>query len=652
VPPLEPAGARLAAWTGLSGSDRRIEVGTPGRLDFAAALGDPAGAARARSRASCRSHDHAWVRDRDFDSPGAEIEVMSQSASVAYLSMEIGLDPGMPTYAGGLGVLAGDTLRSCADLGIDVVGVTLLHRRGHFHQSLDASGRQSEAAVEWKVETFAEPIDARVHVEIEGRKVEIAAWRYRVRGQGGAEVPVLLLDTDLPSNDPVDRRLTDVLYGGDKRYRLCQETVLGMGGVRMLRAIGHGEIRRFHLNEGHASLAILALLEERALADTKASAAALLKGLRSRCIFTTHTPIPAGHDVFTGELVRSVLGERAVRTLAQIGLDDGLNMTQLALRGSAFVNGVALRHAEVSRAMFPDHPIRSITNGVHADTWAAPSFRALFDQHIPEWRADPLTLRNAIAIPLSEIEWARERAKRALLDLVRSATGETLEPDALTLGFARRATGYKRATLVFHDVERLIAVASSAGPVQIVFGGRAHPADFEGKAMIEQVFRSARALRGKIRIAYVPNYDMASAKLICSGCDVWLNTPVPPLEASGTSGMKAALNGVPSLSVLDGWWIEGHVEGVTGWAIGGDPAAATPAPGPELDRVHAASLYDQLERAVIPCFYRDRAHYLEMARSAIALNASFFNSHRMVLQYLHAAYLTPDAPAPTFTLKR
>jgi glycogen phosphorylase len=461
-----------------------------------------------------------------------------------------------------------------------------------------------------------------------------------VRGNGGAEVPVYLLDTDLPANDPQDRRLTDVLYGGDARYRLCQEIVLGMGGLRLLRALGYREISRVHLNEGHAALAILALLEELVpRGESKPALAPLLEQVRPRCIFTTHTPVPAGHDAFPVELVRSVLGERTARSLAQLGAREELNMTDLALRGSGFVNGVAMRHAEVSRAMFPSHPIRSITNGVHPETWAAPPFRALFDQHIPEWRRDPLALRNAVGIPLSELEWAHGRAKRALIDKVQSVSGDELDPQVLTIGFARRATAYKRATLVFRDIDRLLAVADSAGPLQLVFAGRAHPRDFEGKAMIEEVFRSARALRGKIRVVYLPNYDMALARLVCTGCDVWLNTPVPPLEASGTSGMKAALNGVPNLSVLDGWWIEGCVEGVTGWAIGTDaPARTPPTPGEALDREHAASLYDKLERAVLPCFYRDRSRYLEMARASIALNGSFFNSHRMALQYLHAAY--------------
>lgn len=572
---------------------------------------------------------------------------MSQNALVAYLSMEIGLDPGMPTYAGGLGILAGDTVRSCADLGIDMVAVTLLHRRGHFHQSLSELGKQAEAAVEWRVESFAERVEVRTHVEIEGRKVEIAAWRYRVRGNGGAEVPVFLLDTDLPANDPEDRRLTDVLYGGDARYRLCQEVVLGVGGLRLLRALGYGQIARFHLNEGHAALAILALLEERIpRGEARPALAPLLEQVRQHCIFTTHTPMPAGHDAFPVELVRSVLGERTTRLLGQLGAREQLNMTDLALHGSAFVNAVAMRHAEVSRAMFPSYPLRPITNGVHAETWTAPPFQALFDQHIPEWRRDPLALRHAVGIPLSELEWAHGRAKRALLDQVKSVTGEDFDPEVLTLGFARRATAYKRATLVFRDIDRLVAVADSAGPIQLVFAGRAHPADFEGKAMIEEVFRSARALRGKIRVVYLPNYDMSVAKLVCTGCDVWLNTPIPPLEASGTSGMKAALNGVPNLSVIDGWWVEGCVEGVTGWAIGSDvPARSRPAPGEALDREHALSLYDKLERAVLPTFYRDRSRFLEMARASISLNGSFFNSHRMALQYLHAAYTaTPPTP--------
>jgi starch phosphorylase len=559
--------------------------------------------------------------------------------------MEIALSPQMPTYSGGLGVLAGDTIRSCADLGVKGVAVTLLHRKGYFRQRLDEHGRQSEESETWPLERFLEPLSARVTVDIEGRPVEIRAWRYAVTGVDGAQVMTHFLDTDLPENAPEDRRLTDSLYGGDERHRLRQEVVLGIGGVKMLRALGFQHLDRYHLNEGHPALAILALLEERH-GDPPRSHPELdsrIEEIRRSCVFTTHTPVPAGHDKFPMNMARAVLGERRARWLATVAEGNVLNMTNLALEGSHFVNGVAMRHGEVSKGMFPEYPIRSITNGIHPVTWAAPSFSALFDRHIEDWRRDALSLRYALGIPLDEIWEAHGRAKQALIDRIRLETDVAFEPDRLTLGFARRATAYKRAMLVFSDIERLARIAREVGPLQLVFAGKAHPRDAEGKKIIRRIFAARELLRGKVNVVYLPSYDMTLGRLLCAGSDVWLNTPIPPLEASGTSGMKAALNGVPSLSVLDGWWIEGCVEGITGWAIGSDGADARNPRETLSDGAAADSLYEKLERTVLPCFYRDRERFLEIMRNTIALNASFFNTQRMVLQYLYDAYLErPD----------
>jgi starch phosphorylase len=557
---------------------------------------------------------------------------------VAYFSMEIALEAGMPTYAGGLGVLAGDTARSAADLGLRMVAVSLLHRQGYFRQRLDAEGSQTEEPVRWSVEDFAELLEPRVSVAVQSRMVWVRPWRYRVRGERGAEVPVLLLDTDLAENAAPDRALSGSLYGGDERYRLAQEVVLGIGGVRMLRALGYSRIDRFHLNEGHAALAVLELVEERRAVGAGASAAEALEAVRQRCVFTTHTPVPAGHDQFPAPLVQEILGPGPAALLSELGQLDGLNLTDLALRSARFVNGVAMRHGEVSRSLFPQYPIRSITNGIHPATWVSPSFRALFDRHIREWRHDALALRYAVGIPLGAIRWAHGRAKDALLAEVNRATGTGFRPEVLTIGFARRATAYKRATLILRDVERLAAIAKDCGPVQIAFAGKAHSRDAEGKAAIREIFAARARLRGRIAVAYLEDYDLRLARLLCSGSDVWLNTPIPPLEASGTSGMKAALNGVPSLSILDGWWLEGHVEEVTGWAVAG--AEREP---DGRDDAHAEALYQKLQQAVLPCFYGEHERYLRMMRHAIALNASFFNTQRMLLQYLYDAYQEPRA---------
>ncbi len=569
------------------------------------------------------------------------------SPLVAYFSMEIGLESGMPTYAGGLGVLAGDTIRSAADLDVPMVAVSLIHRRGYFFQRLDAQGHQSEEPVIWPVDDFADLIDERATVDIEGRTVHVRAWRYRVTGESGHVVPVYLLDTDVSENQPWDRTLTDVLYGGDDHYRLCQEMVLGVGGFRLLRALGYTDIRRFHLNEGHAALLVLALGEEKLALRNQSDSISdeLIESIREQCVFTTHTPVPAGHDKFPETLARQVLGDRWWAILKSCGVEETLNLTQLALRGARYVNGVAMKHKEVSHSMFPGYPIHSITNGVHAVTWTAPSFQKLFDTHLPDWRRDQLSLRYAAGIPTSDIWVAHVEAKRTLVEHVNRESNAGFDREVLTIGSARRFAAYKRAGLIFQDLDRLKKIVREAGPIQIVFAGKAHPRDRDGKDLIAYIHEMRDALQGVIAVSYLTNYDMEVAKMLCAGVDVWLNTPLPPLEASGTSGMKAAMNGVPSLSVLDGWWIEGHLEGVTGWSIG-DRVEACMDPQPGMDACHAAELYRKLEEKVLPCFYKDRDRFIEIMRHAIALNGAFFNTQRMVSQYLHNAYRLGPAPMP------
>ena len=559
-------------------------------------------------------------------------------ARIAYFSMEVALHPAMPTYSGGLGILAGDMLRAAADRELPMVAVTLLHREGYFYQTLDADGRQAEDSVRWRVEDFLQELPQRAAVAIEGRTVQLRAWRFDVRGVTGAAVPVYLLDTDLSENAEQDRSLTHWLYGGDARYRLCQEVVLGMGGVAMLRALGHDGLRRFHMNEGHASLLPLALLDERARqAGRAAFTREDIEAVRAQCVFTTHTPVPAGHDQFPTDLLSRVLGRPEVEAMKTVfSWDNYLNMTYLALNLSHYVNGVAKRHAEVLRQMFTQYHIDAITNGVHATTWTSAPFQALFDRHIPGWREENFTLRYALSIPPEEVWKAHDAAKRQLIDHVNRTTNVGMNSRDLTLGFARRDATYKRGDLLFRDLERLKQVAATAGPYQIIYAGKAHPQDEGGKEVIQRIFQAASALKAHVKVAYLANYDWQLSQMMTAGVDVWLNTPQPPLEASGTSGMKAALNGVPSLSILDGWWIEGCIEGVTGWAIGDlpNPAAA----GEDRSAQDAAALYDKLERVVVPLYYR-REPFIDVMRHAIALNGSFFNTQRMVLQYVTKAYL-------------
>ena len=554
---------------------------------------------------------------------------------IAYFSMEVAADPRMPTYSGGLGILAGDTLKSCADLKIPLVAVSLLYSKGYFDQKLDEWGNQQEFPVAWEPSRFVRLLPITVRVPIENRSVVVRAWQYDITGYTGYSVPLILLDTNVDENAPPDQELTAFLYGGDERYRLAQEIILGMGGVRMLRALGYNQLERFHMNEGHASLLVLELLRER---RGQGAEEWDFHGVRSRCVFTTHTPVPAGHDQFSYDLVKGVLGETIpVEMVQMLGGKNRLNMTLLALNLSRYVNGVAKRHGEVSQEMFPGYSIDSITNGVHSFTWTCYSFKKLYDRHIAGWVNDPFSLRYAVSIPKGEIWDAHVEAKGRLIDEVHRRTGMSLKPDMLTIGFARRATLYKRADLVFSDPDQLMEIASTVGPIQLVFAGKSHPKDDPGKDLIRRVFHFARQLKDQIPIAYLENYDMELGKLLTSGVDLWLNTPLRPLEASGTSGMKAAHNGVPSFSTLDGWWIEGHIEGVTGWSIG---------PGPQdlhgqdaANEQDARELYHKLRTVIAPMFYRDRDRWIDIMRQAIAFNASFFNTHRMVQQYAANAYV-------------
>jgi len=546
---------------------------------------------------------------------------------VAYFSMEIALHSAIPTYSGGLGVLAGDMMRSAADLGVSLIGVTLVSRHGYFRQEL-VGGAQVEWPEPWEPEQFAEPLAAKVRVHINGRDVWIGGWRHTVTSHcsSGRPVPVLLLDTDLPENHADDRELTHFLYGGDDSYRLRQEMVLGIGGVRMLAALGV-PVTKYHLNEGHAAFLTLELLR---LATAAASVDAQAE-VQSRCVFTTHTPVPAGHDQFAYPMalrfLAGIVDEGLLRRLAGA---ERLNMTRLALSLSGWVNGVAQRHAETSRVLFPGYQVHAISNGVHPWTWASDAHRQLFARHVPHWCHEPELLMQAASIPRDEIAAAHAAAKQALLRRAAMHPGRAqLAADRFTLGFARRMTAYKRPDLLFTDLERLRSIGRRY-PIQVVLAGKAHPHDLEGKRQIERLHAFAQELAADVPVVFLPDYGIDLARVLVGGVDLWLNTPQRPLEASGTSGMKAALNGVPSLSVLDGWWLEGCAEGVTGWAIGAD--------GPDDGPADALSLYGKLEEQVLPLFYELPAEWTEVMRRTIAQNGSFFNSHRMLRRYVVEAY--------------
>jgi starch phosphorylase len=576
---------------------------------------------------------HFSNQQRDFSSMG----LSEREGIVAYFSMEIAIDPDMPTYSGGLGVLAGDTMRSAADLGLGLCAVTLLHRKGYFEQHLNAQGIQSAVDQPWPIEQLLTLESAVVEVMIEGRPVMVRAWRYDLEGVTGHTIPIYLLDTDLPQNEARDREITNHLYGGDTDYRLRQEAVLGMGGVRILEALNY-DVNVYHMNEGHASLLTVGLMERQLGGDLKRAIEEQdRQAVRSLCVFTTHTPVPAGHDRFSLEQTYRILGSEVANLLERMGgVHDGmLNMTYIALASSRFVNGVAMQHGHVSREMFPDYAIDAITNGVHAATWTAEPFQQIFDRSIPRWRKDNFQFRYVIDIPLREIEQAHAQSKRALIETVAHRTDTTLRSNVFTIGFARRVATYKRADLLLSDPERLVSLAEKFRGLQIVFSGKAHPHDEPGQKLIRQIFETAARLKSDmLKIVYLENYEWRLGAALTSGVDLWLNTPRRPFEASGTSGMKAALNGVPSLSVLDGWWVEGCIEGVTGWAI----------PDSDTQEEEVASLYDRLESTIMPLYYGAPEKWRNIMRSTIALNGSFFNTHRMLQEYISNAYY-PDSRA-------
>lgn len=534
-------------------------------------------------------------------------EIGIMELKTAYFSMEIALENDIKTYSGGLGVLAGDTLRSAADLDYPILGVTLLYRNGFIKQVLE-HGEQKEEPDKWDIDRL-QHLDVYTSIEIFGRTVDITAYQYTIQGENG-EVPVILLDTDLDSNEDYDRSLTERLYLGDDEYRLAQEAVLGIGGFRILEELGYRP-NHYHMNEGHSCLLTTELFGR--------------EDIQEKCIFTTHTPVKAGHDVFDKDTVRKVLTTTS-KKLEDRGFES-LNTTELALEYSGFVNAVSEKHENVSSQMFPDYDFDSVTNGVHSTTWTNPYLREVLDSEIGAWRCQPGMLSRAFKIDDRKLWNAKIEAKKELIDYIREETGEEFEQDVFTIGFARRATGYKRPTLLFKDIERL----ESLGELQIVYAGKAHPDDTQGKHFIKKINRYADILEN-VKLVFLEDYDMNVTKKMVSGTDLWLNTPLRGKEASGTSGMKAALNGVPQLSVLDGWWIEGHIEDVTGWSIGENYVE-----GENQDEIDSASIYQKLEHAQ-SLYFDDRKKWIEIMKSCIAINGSYFTTDRMFKEYVTKAY--------------
>ena len=539
---------------------------------------------------------------------------------VGYFTAEIGLWSELHTYSGGLGVLAGDHVKSAADANIPFVGVTLLYRKGYGRQHLDKDGIQTETYRDLDPAQHLQDTGMDISLPLDGGELWAKVWRADITGVSGHEVHVYFLDTFHPKNTERHLDLGLTLYGGDDWVRIRQEYLLGIGGLRLIDKLGL-DVDGLHLNEGHCTFALLEMLNRGWTREQ----------LAKRVLFTTHTPVPAGHDRFEWDAVEEVLGDLLPSDAKQLVIDAGdpeegrrISMSHLAVALSGPVNAVSNLNAWVASSMFADHHIAPITNGVHHLTWTSPMMGELFDEQLPGWREDPTKLAHAGKIPTEELAEARTVARKVLRELVQTSTGVRLDKNRLTIGFARRFATYKRANLVFSDLERLREIG--AGKIQFVFSGKAHPRDEGGKALIKSIFDSAKDLENEIPVAFLEDYSMATGLAMTGGVDIWLNNPIRPMEASGTSGMKAAMNGVPNCSILDGWWPEGCEHGVNGWAIGGADD--------ERDDVRdAKNVLDVIENEVLPAWEEGDEKWCEIMRASIATSARFTGA-RMISDYL------------------
>jgi starch phosphorylase len=497
------------------------------------------------------------------------------------------------------------------------------------HQVIHPDGSQAYSETHWKPQDFLTLLPTKVTVKLEGRDVIIGAWALELRGND-TSIPIYFLDTNLPENRPEDRAITSYLYGGDGTMRLKQEAILGIGGVRMLRALGYADIQKFHMNEGHAAFLTLELLKERNFLDVN---------VRSSCVFTTHTPVKAGHDVFPYDMAWKVLGDNLPWHIKKIAGEDALSMTHLALHLSGKNFGVSRVHGMVSNQMFPDERINYITNGVYLPRWVSPEMQHLFDGYAPGWQKDPTQLtRHCRDIPDNDLLSAHLSAKNRLIAEANRYASIPLSENVLTIASARRVVGYKRPELIYTNLQRLKEI--SAGHLQIIHAGNAHPADQFGQEVIQRMIQRSRELKDAVRIVYLPNYNPDLAKLLVTGADVWLNTPTRLHEASGTSGMKAAVNGTLNVSTLDGWWIEGYeMDPQSGWRIGPLSQALD---ADDTRQIDAEDLYTQLQYQVIPeYYYRDHVRWARRMKRSIGLGG-YFNTHRCVQEYLKKAWTSDN----------
>ena len=553
---------------------------------------------------------------------------------IAYFSMEIALESSFPTYSGGLGILAGDALRSAADMDLPMVGVTLTYKSGYFYQRIGPNGEQIEKEMEWDFSDDFEKINEQVVFQLQDKMIKVEAWKYEIVGRNGHKIPVILLDTDLDANEPWQRKLTNILYDANPFQRISQEIVLGICGYRMLEKLGYKSIKKFHLNEGHAAFLIFELLKKYKS----------LEEVKKHCVFTTHTPVRAGLEEFDYKLVNDVFRDRLPENIREFGGKNDLNMTFLALNASGSTNAVSKKHSEVSAKMFPDYKIKSITNGVHVGYWLSPYMRNFLNNEFTRaWHYDLNLFNNALNLDNHELWRVHKKAKDKLIEYENSHSWILFEKDLLTIGFGRRIAEYKRPLLIFTDTEKLAKIIK--GKAQIIFAGKAHPADTLSKSYIEKLNEKSEYLWNSydIGVVFLENYEISLAKLLVSGVDLWLNNPRRYLEASGTSGMKAVINGVLNFSTLDGWWIEGYhlSDKKAGWAIGPEPDD----PNAEKldDSADAEDLYNKLENEILPLFYNNKIEWQTRMKYAVKLGA-YFNTNRMMEEYTQKSYQFEKQP--------
>ncbi|MFN3975850.1 MAG: alpha-glucan family phosphorylase [Aquificaceae bacterium] len=547
---------------------------------------------------------------------------------IAYFVMELGLEDNMPLYSGGLGILAGDTLYSYADMDIPAVCVTLLYKKGYNLQKLTPHGMQLDFDALWDYKRYLRKLDLEVEVLFGDKKQKVICWEYWVRSKG--DVRILFLDADVEGNEPEIRKINSKLYYDDGIYRLRQEILLGIGGYRVLKALGY-PIHVYHMNESHSAFLVVELLKEFSSPEE----------VRKRCVFTTHTPVPAGHDKFPVDMVKEELKAYNNIDWDKEAVDGFINLSVLASKYSAKVNAVSQKHLYVTQSIFPEISanLEYVTNGVYHKRWIHKEMQELFDEYIPGWDENPVLLQKVYDIPSELLLKAHNRIKSDLVNLVNKETGASFSDDVFTIGIARRITPYKRNDLILRDIDRLIHIGERVGDIQIIFAGKAHPKDSMGKEMIKRIFEAMKAIRERtraVKVAFLENYGIEMAKLLIAGCDVWLNNPKRPLEACGTSGMKAGMNGVLNFSTWDGWWLEGGIEGVNGWGIGPRPSWQDTTES--NDEEDLEDLYGKLAYTIMPTYYRRKDRWVELMKNSVATIGPYFNTYRMVSDYISKVY--------------